>query len=87
MIGKEWSDDASSVVPFPRSTPHRRSNPGPERPMSVEESSAMSVIRVGSNAQYSDNWGHVFGKTPKAAKKTAKKATKKSAKKAAKKKG
>ena len=46
----------------------------------------MSVIRVGSNAQYADNWGHVFGRTTKAAKKTAKKAAKKSVKKAAKKK-
>ncbi|MEO1528711.1 MAG: hypothetical protein AAFX06_25090 [Planctomycetota bacterium] len=42
----------------------------------------MTILRVGTNEKYSNNWDSIFGGKKKAAKKvTAKKATKKAAKK------
>lgn len=46
----------------------------------------MSVIRVGSNKKFAENWDNIFGKTPTKGKKsagTSKKTAKKSAKPAA----
>lgn len=49
----------------------------------------MSILRVGSNSQYAENYDHIFGKKKKASPKTAKKkvvSTAKTAKKKTKKK-
>lgn len=52
-------------------------------PTTAEESSPMSVIRVGSNSKYADGWSHVFGGVKAGGKKAAKKVAKKAAKKKA----